>query len=782
MLSEGKYDVIGCCLGFNGDFDEYWATTWHTEASSAQIPDKVEIYVDGEKLAEKEGPFGNGIKGWDPATNMNALYTIEADDYVKINGVSGVASISGTEYGTLQAAIEAVQEGETIVVLNDFKFQNGANGTQNGISYTGGASFTLDLNGKTVTSDLGGNALRFKIGEGNDVQDTEVEITVQNGKVISGENNWCAISAATADNTGNKLVLNLENVDVESNKPGDFAIKSWAGAVVKAKNVNVDAKNGSGAYYAVGGEMVLDNCTADQKGLHTAPYMSMALGVSGGGKMTVNSGTYSSAATSAEEGYNQGTTHGTFVGGVMSSGGTLVINDGTFSNDNYGDDALATNARGLLFADRAGVVEVNGGVFNALKDVWDLQNNMGTLPNPKATITGGAYNADPRVTANGYNSNLISIADGYVLQTDDSGNYHVVSEKLLVDEIKLSFVHVTPADAEGERVYNINLTADGKIINRLNTVDLTFALTEKTGDMAYEIIESNDEIEINNVNNLKDRYEFHYDGKTDVDTDTAATITIGQVKFEGYGVFDFAVATADTNVAHATTLFDNIVDTFVPGGKLADGTEVGKFDVSDDTITDILISTPVRDLTINIDFPNAVENKIVAYQNMKVVVSGDDIEDIVIDLGSDVITSTIKTIDRPKAVCAAAFVDGAYVIEITDALTYNDSYDIVVSGAGYRTARYTVRMTDKKTVNFWNNVKDANADVEAGKFQAKKNFLAGDIVKDNNINVYDLSAVVSYFGETELVGNNNAYARYDLNRDGFIDSKDVAMVLVSWNN
>ncbi|MBQ4087094.1 MAG: hypothetical protein IJC78_02465, partial [Clostridia bacterium] len=48
---------------------------------------------------------------------------------------------------------------------------------------------------------------------------------------------------------------------------------------------------------------------------------------------------------------------------------------------------------------------------------------------------------------------------------------------------------------------------------------------------------------------------------------------------------------------------------------------------------------------------------------------------------------------------------------------------------------------------------------------------------------YDLSAVVSYFGETGLSATNNKdYAKYDLNRDGFIDSKDVAIVLVSWGN
>ena len=66
-------------------------------------------------------------------------------------------------------------------------------------------------------------------------------------------------------------------------------------------------------------------------------------------------------------------------------------------------------------------------------------------------------------------------------------------------------------------------------------------------------------------------------------------------------------------------------------------------------------------------------------------------------------------------------------------------------------------------------------------------FLAGEIVKDNNINLYDLSAVVAYFGrdnktekDNEKLANKSNYAQYDLNRDGQIDSKDIAMVLVSW--
>ena len=374
------------------------------------------------------------------------------------------------------------------------------------------------------------------------------------------------------------------------------------------------------------------------------------------------------------------------------------------------------------------------------------------------------YNADKKIIGGTFSANSLgleaAIADGYATETDVSGDLHVVEETLLVDEIKVEFV--PSSEAEGEKVYNINITADGNVINRLNSVDLTFLFTQVEGENAYEIIASNSEVAVNPVDNSKVRYEFHYNGKTDVTTDTNATITIGQVKFTGYGKFSFAVdANAnDTNAAHATKLFDNIVDTFVPGGILADGTEVGDFDISDDTITDIEITVPTRTLTINITFPNAVENNVADYQDMTVTIVGGTVNET-IALGTD---------------------GEAY--NFTRELPYNTAYTVTVSGAGYRTARYTVNLNDDKQLNFWNNVMDEAQVVEIGKDSsiAKVTFLAGDIVKDNNINIYDLSAVVSYFGEELDRTAYNEYAKYDLNRDGVIDSKDVAYVLVSWNN
>ena len=126
-------------------------------------------------------------------------------------------------------------------------------------------------------------------------------------------------------------------------------------------------------------------------------------------------------------------------------------------------------------------------------------------------------------------------------------------------------------------------------------------------------------------------------------------------------------------------------------------------------------------------------------------------------------------------------VNGSYVIENSDLVLHN-AYTVTVSGAGYRTARYTVTMTDAKELKFWNNVMDEAQVVEIGKDSSAVTvtYLAGDIVKDNKINIYDLSAVVSYFGSASTI--DNGYAKYDLNRDGVIDSKDVAYVLVSWGN
>ena len=375
------------------------------------------------------------LYGGNSTSKLTGNLSVEDVAITTSNGVTpevndAVASIDGTIYFNLQSAIEAVAEGEKITVLRDVIFTTGANGSTNGISYTRGVSFTLDLNGKTITSNLGNNALRFKIGDGNNVTGKEVTVNIQNGKIVSGSNNWCAISAATADNSSNKLIMNLSNLQVEANKAGDLAVKSWTGAVINTTNVDITA-NYAGGFYACGGEIVLDNeSSVTQKGLHTAPYMSYAFGVSSGGKMTINGGTYSAVPAVASDANNQGASHGSSVGGVMSSGGTLIINGGTFSNDNFGE-AAPTAPRSLLMADAGAVVTINGGTFNAMAKIVDPTNNTGVASkNAQVTIAGGTYSANP--TDAPYN--LVKLAENYVAVKNNDGVWNVVKAAAKVGE------------------------------------------------------------------------------------------------------------------------------------------------------------------------------------------------------------------------------------------------------------------------------------------------------------------------------------------------------------
>ena len=147
------------------------------------------------------------------------------------------------------------------------------------------------------------------------------------------------------------------------------------------------------------------------------------------------------------------------------------------------------------------------------------------------------------------------------------------------------------------------------------------------------------------------------------------------------------------------------------------------------------------------------------------------------------ITVTVLDMDGEAAETFAIGADGAAYTaagaELTAVINKDEKYTVVVEGAGYRTFRQDVLMDADKTMVIWNNYKDNAEEVVDGQtFNAT--FLAGDIVMDYTINKYDLSAAVSYFGQVKGEENSKYNVKYDLNRDGVIDSYDVAMVLVSW--
>ena len=398
------------------------------------------------------------------------------------------------------------------------------------------------------------------------------------------------------------------------------------------------------------------------------------------------------------------------------------------------------------------------------------QNIIYTLD--ETVAEGSAVNVY-HVDADGNASKVANVKrDGQTIEfTADSFSTYAVTytadsltEAEISENVGVVFSKVEGTDNE----YNIVLKAlDGKKINRFMVARLAFK--NACGTVDYEITPAaNMTASLESTNAQSREYRFNMDG-TNASGATGDAITIGKIVFEGYGALDFSVDTSYVaagaiNVVETAKDADNIVTSY----SAADGTLTVNMDSAPEKgkITDT-IELEKKTLTVNIDFNNRVEKNAAAYQNMKVVISGGDLaQDEVIALGEDNFTD-----DSEKT---------SY--SVSKELTVNTAYTVTVSGAGYRTARYTVTMTGDKVLNFWNNAKDADTVVEEGNAASarKVTFLAGDIVKDNNINVYDLSAVVSYFGTKVNKDTQAEYAKYDLNRDGVIDSKDVAYVLVSW--
>ncbi len=447
---------------------------------------------------------------------------------------------------------------------------------------------------------------------------------------------------------------------------------------------------------------------------------------------------------------------------------TININNCTFTD-------CGTNAQASAWSNFAAPIRAVTSGENAKTDIT-VKNSQISYTEGKTNVGNGdivlgdgraGKDSNPNVTLN-----IIGTAAEVQTQYPDKD---AVTTKIEETESRTLKMTSAPAkvkavfeestdEVENGKAYDLYIEADGEIINRLTSAHFTFALDTTSGAIEYAV-KGADKVSVTGDVNNANRYLFNFDGTNAADA-TDRRIKLGQIVFTGVGTFNFKITTDDSakNVVNATELVDNIVKSYVAAASADNTLDLGT------GITDGEIKQETANLTVKVSFPNAIKDNAIAYQNMKVTVSGNGVNKEV-KLGSDA-SSTVSFDDTTKT----------YTVELNDTLVKNNTYTVTVSGAGYRTARYTVSMTGNKTLNFWNNVKDALTFVEENVGTGSRtNFLAGDIVKDGQINIYDLSAVVSYFGQAGIdTSKVSQYAKYDLNRDGVIDSMDVAYVLVSW--
>lgn len=420
---------------------------------------------------------------------------------------------------------------------------------------------------------------------------------------------------------------------------------------------------------------------------------------------------------------------------------------------------------------------------------------------------GGGAPVDMKAT---YNRNT----QCFEFTINHNSEYGVVSTEINAGN-KTPSIDVVFLPTAKLNVYDIVLkaSAEDKYINGFRSADLTFELTyvDVADKVTYVIDPVTGVTTLNDSEAASGRYEFNMDG-IHYDRANGNAVKLGTVTFLGYGVIDFIVKTADTNIVNTTKLNDSIVEHYTPSGALGltiNNTGAGTTTASPTAkIDDLTLSPASQALTVNVMFPNNAANNVQAYQDMTMTISGGDLyEDIVIKLGTDAsftgkdylkhdltdstyYTAAPITVDYNNAGSYGATPTACnqYAISIPALLHNGIRYTVTVEGAGYRTMRYSLNMNGDKSVTFWNNVMDADTVIERNILPASDvtstavqvTYLAGDIVKDAQINIYDLSAVVSYFGTVNTTSAVSDYAKYDLNRDGYIDSIDVAYVLVSW--
>ena len=298
-------------------------------------------FTQSDKVSISGGTFSSAVDkslcadGFIPTQNADGTYGVKEGKYV--------AEIGSQGYESLQAAIDAAQDGQTVTLLADAAED-----------VVISKSITLDLGGKTLTNTNGGKAT-ISVQSGT--------VTVKNGNVVGG-NDYYNIEAkkdanltltdvtATAGNTGSSMIDNWGTLTITSG--------TYTGGLNVVKSEEGSVLNISGGTFT---------CDFGKKWSYTAVILVYGTTTITGGEFiqkTTNTSSYAKVVmTGKVDGYEAFT----------------KVTGGTFTNEKlsgifYGlGDATADN------------FEVSGGTFN--KYVSDSYMAEGFIPVKNADGTYG---------------------------------------------------------------------------------------------------------------------------------------------------------------------------------------------------------------------------------------------------------------------------------------------------------------------------------------------------------------------------------------------------------
>ena len=319
-----------------------------------------------------------------------------------------------TTAADLAKVIAEVKDGGIIALANDLTFDedsatNSGGSWYEGLYYVGDKSFTIDLNGKTITNNSKVNDYLMLFKNDGDKANT---ITFKNGTLEATSSAYCALCTSTTSTQ--KITINLENVNLIGNNSNGAVAKIRGGAELNVKaGTVITGKNSYVGIECVNATVnIFDGAEIYQNG--TSSYVGSLVGVSNNGTVNVYGGYGKSA-------------QGGFI--AMTSGGTINIYGGEWIANT--DGAYANGNKSVLIAQsdkRAkSIINVYGGTFMG---GYNCYGNV--AGDAQINISAGTFNADPSAyVADGYkavdvdggrkmviNANYNYVADGVLASTD----------------------------------------------------------------------------------------------------------------------------------------------------------------------------------------------------------------------------------------------------------------------------------------------------------------------------------------------------------------------------
>ena len=312
----GQIAITGGTFTAKGDNAAIKAYTWDSATKQESDFDN-----SAKTVAVSGGTFSSAVsadlcaEGCTPIANTDGTHGV----------ASGVAYVAGKGFDTLQAAIDAAQDGETVTLLTDATEDVAIN-----------KSVTLDLHGKTLTNKNAGKAT-ISVQGGT--------VTVKNGNVAGGTGYYNI--EVTKDSNAN---LTLVDVTATAGNTGSSMIDNWGTLTIESGSysggLNVVKSEEDSTLNINGGRFELSYATSGYTGVVFAY-----------GNTTITGGEFVQSLTTTGR-WNHPQVIAT--GMVEGHPSFTKITGGTFTNK-YSDGSNIFRGVGKGTSDN---FEVSGGTFN----------------------------------------------------------------------------------------------------------------------------------------------------------------------------------------------------------------------------------------------------------------------------------------------------------------------------------------------------------------------------------------------------------------------------------